>query len=185
MIHKLQINIPTLQEIKDLKYPIASFMERKLIGLDSWIFKKGGIKTWKLMYRLTKRCGSVMDSHYPIIGNGKSWIWETVTIKDKDNKRCVVCSDKYILSNKGFKSYKNYSTMGRKEDMASLRQMEATATNDAERTAVKHAMHKLKFEDKSKKSMRESLIKATREHDHDKIKEIHDTVGSDRKYQNE
>ena len=75
--------------------------------------------------------------------------------------------------------------MGRYADGMNLLKMEKTTTNDTERTAVKRAMHKIQNETPLIKSMRESLIKATRDNDHQKIREIHDYVGSHKKYQNE
>lgn len=75
--------------------------------------------------------------------------------------------------------------MGRQADGENLVQMAKTATNKSERTAVAHAMHKIRHETPLIKSMRESLIKATRQNDHKKIQEIHEYVASKKKYQNE
>ena len=75
--------------------------------------------------------------------------------------------------------------MGRQADGENLVRMGRTATNEAERTAVRHAMHKIQNETPLVRSMRESLIKATRQNDHKKIQEIHEYVATHKKFQNE
>ena len=184
MIRNIQIDIPTKKEIERAIISLRIAIESNLIRFDNWLFNKLDIRFWKLMYRFTGRCGSLMHGHSPVMGNRKTWLWKTTIRKDKKFKKCVICSQRHTLSNKLIPIYKNYSKMGRQADMENLVEMRKTA-NDAERVAIDKSMYKINHEEKHVKAMREDLIKATRQHDHDKIKEAHDYVGSHRKYRNE
>lgn len=53
------------------------------------------------------------------------------------------------------------------------------------RASAHKAMENIRKEDKMKTSMRESLIKAHRNQDHNEIKDINDYVSKRKKYQNE
>ena len=180
MIYTFSISIPSIQRIK---LTVKKFVEKKYFQLDSFVFNKTGLWFWRLFYRLTGRCGSLVDSHYPVFGNDKQ-IWKY----DKKNKKiiytCKICGHTGKV-NRADALFKNYSKIGRESDMANLRRMKKTATNDAERNAVNHSIHKLKHEEKHVKSMREDLIKATRNNDHKKIQEIHEYVDTHKKYRNE
>lgn len=77
------------------------------------------------------------------------------------------------------------SNKGRSEDARQLKEMYKSATNETERTAIKKSLYNINHEDKRKRSMREALIKATREHDHPNIKGIHEEVHSKSWYKNE
>jgi len=181
MIYTFSINIPTIQDIKDSKYTVERFLYRKLLKIDAWLFKRYGKWFWKLIYKYTKRCGSLMYGHSPILGNRSSWLWE----KKRKYIICSICGLKYKIPSKPFISYKNYSDKGRQADAQTLNVSLKTATNESERNAVKHAMHKLNNETPLVKSMREELIKATRDNDHTKIKQIHEDIAGNKKYQNE
>jgi len=181
MIYTFSISIPSIQR---LKQTALKFLEKKYLRLDSFIFKKTGLWFWRFVYRLTgSRCGSLASSHYPVFGNDKQ-IW---TYHEKDKKviyECKVCGYTDEVNRAGA-SFKNYSRTGREADMSNLIKMRKTATNSAEKKAVDHAMHKINNEEKHVKAMREDLIKVTRANDHNKIKEIHDYVGTHKKHQNE
>ena len=73
----------------------------------------------------------------------------------------------------------------RSSDFESLIKMERTATNEAERTAVRHSMHKLAHEDRRIASMRAALVKATREGNRAEVRDIHEYVASHRALQND
>ena len=177
MIHTIKINIPTVKEITDLWYPIRTFMVSKLLKLDTWAFKTFGTGFWKLMYRITGRCGSILLGHTPVFNNRKSWLW----IESPMGYICTICHE-LVEVKVGRGSYKNYSRAGREADVAELRRLMTTATSDEERKVIDKSIYNISHEDPHVKSMREELIKATREQDHTKIKEIHEYVGEKRKY---
>jgi len=179
MIRTIKIDIPTIQEIKDLRHPIGAFLLSEYLKLDLWAFKRFNKIFWKLMYRLTGRCGSLLKGHTPVFGNTKSWLW----ISNNGNT-CSICGHK-IEASKGYVNYKNYARKGRQADMEQLIAMRKTATNESEKISIDKAMYNINHEEKHVKDMREDLIKATREHDHDNIREVHEYVGENQKYRRE
>lgn len=177
MIRTIKINIPTIEEILDLRYPIKRFFSHKLVELDTWAFRTFGTAFWKLMYRATGRCGSILQGHVPVFNNPKYWLW------DRSGKypTCTICGEVVkVRSSHG--SYKNYARSSRETDMAELRRLRTTATNDAERLSIDKAMYNINHEEKHVRDMREELIKVTRDQDHKEIKEIHEFVGDHKKY---
>ena len=182
MIHNFQLNIPTQTDLKRLVLDIKNKFLTGYLNYEDKFFSKASIKVWKLAYKITGRCGSQLNSHFPILGNK---LWKTTRRKGIITKTCLVCGKKYKMADKNAVSFKNYSNIGREADMNNLVRMGKTATNEAEKKAVAHAKHKLIHEDKRVRAMREDLIKATRDNDHQKIKEIHNYVDSHRAYRNE
>ena len=73
---------------------------------------------------------------------------------------------------------------GRYHDMIELKRALSRAKNDHEKTSILKSIECIKQETGSIRSMRERLIKAHREGDHDEIKDIHEYVASHSKYQN-
>jgi thioesterase domain-containing protein len=62
---------------------------------------------------------------------------------------------------------------------------EAKSSDPATRESARRSMEAIRKEDHKIASMRESLIKAHRNQDHNEIKDIHDYVSKRKKYQND
>ena len=71
----------------------------------------------------------------------------------------------------------------RQQDYKDIISLEKTATNKAERVAVDHAKYRLRNETQRIRAMRESLVKATRDGNHEEIKDIHCYVANHRDLQ--
>lgn len=180
MIHTFKINIPTIQEIIDLKYPIRAFFWNKYLKLDTWAFKTFSTKFWRIMHRVSGRCGSLMAGHSPVFHNTKSWLW----IPYPDGFFCTVCHE-IVLVKEGHGTYKNFYRMSREDDVTELKRLRTTATNDTERLAIDKSLHNINHESPEIRSMRESLIKANREGDIKEAKEINEYVMEHSKYRKE
>lgn len=152
-------------------------LEKQIIKLDQWTFNKFGRWYWYLMVKLGHTC-----PHYPVFANRKSWLWETKYLPQKRIDTCSVCHHKVETKIKIDSIFKNYAQIGRQADVESLLKSYKTATNEAERTAIKKSLSQINNEDKKVRDMRESLIKATRDQEHNKIKEVHDYVSTHKKY---
>jgi len=74
------------------------------------------------------------------------------------------------------------SDKSREEDLKELFRLRHYAKSRTARIAIEKSIWQIQHEDNLVKSMRESLIKATRNSDHRKIKEIHDYIASHPKY---
>ena len=174
-------------EIKDIQQRFVEFrydLIKRIYLLEDTVFNSGSERLWKIYFRFTGRCGSRSSSHFPIKGNRHKWLWTTRRYRDKITYTCNICGYKLRTNAKFIKAYKNYSKVGRNADMDNLVRMEKTATNETEKNAVRKSMHQINHEDKRVRAMREDLIVATRANDHDKIKEIHEYVGTHKDYRN-
>lgn len=185
MIRKIEINIPTLEELKVLYFQLFLYLIKKSYFIELYAFQRYGLRFWKLMFKLTGRCGSRLEGHTPIFGNRHKWLWTYRRGRNTDINTCSVCGEVYRESGKLGTRITSFAKKGREADWASLEKGYKTATNEAERTAIKRSMAKLKHEDKRIGAMREDLIKATRNQDHERIKEIHEYIATKAHYKNE
>jgi len=69
--------------------------------------------------------------------------------------------------------------------MEELVKQRKSAVNYKDKVSIDKAMYMIDHEENHTKAMRQDLIKATRNHDHDKIKETHDYVATHGKYTND
>lgn len=176
---QITISIPTQNEIK-YELMVMTISIRKLFyRLEDFIFDRSGKTIWILLTKLGFAC-----PHFPVLGNKKSWLWNTTYKRDSRTDTCSVCGYQTITKIKNDPIFRNYAQIGRQADMDQLYRSYKTATNETERTAIKKSISQITHEDKKVKSMRESLIKATRGHEHDQIKEVHDFVASHKAYRN-
>lgn len=79
----------------------------------------------------------------------------------------------------------NRTRQSRRADLEHLHSMYKKESNPEERKKIKHTAEKIQKENKSVRSMREQLIKAHRNQDTKKKKEIHDYIKNKSKYKNE
>lgn len=180
MQHQLTYNIPTK---KELEYEYMIFwrkVDKKVIALEDFAFTRFGRWFWVVMFTLFRRC-----PHYPVFGNKKWWLWKQKYTRDTTISTCSVCGYTKTTKSKSGPVFKNYSKKGRESDGEWLEKAYKKATNDTERNAIKRNLSKIVHEDKRIADMREDLIRATRDNDHQKIKEIHDYVSTHRAHQNE
>lgn len=187
LIYRFEIDIPTLSELHSLEMKFFNAFSWKLYCLHEYLFDHSGRWFWVFMYKLTGHCGGGSWGHWPIFGNRHSWLW----VDGKEGLQCVVCG--FLLSQ--FKSttsghsgaYNSMQKEGRVKDMEQLERSYQTATNDSERLAIKKSMAKINSEvgDRYKRSIREEIVKATREGNTQRLKEIHENLNGDRKYQND
>lgn len=75
--------------------------------------------------------------------------------------------------------------IGRETDLQILDEMLSKEKDFKKRVKLKQIMNHIIFEGKWKKSMREALIRASRNGDVDEIKDIHDFIQGKQHYQNE
>lgn len=73
----------------------------------------------------------------------------------------------------------------RSDDLRRLENHISHNPDPAARAAAEQAIYAIKHEDKHIRAMREDLVKAHRDNDTHKIKEINHIVMEDKKYQNE
>lgn len=137
------------------------------------------------MYKLTGRCGSRVAGHTPIKANKHKWLWQVKEVGHVRTHVCSVCGEVYRQTISLKLRNTNFSDVGREADINSLNRSLKTATNDTERRAIRKSITQLKHEDRRIKSMRESLIKATRNQDHETIKDIHSYVDSHKALKND
>lgn len=185
MTIQLRFDIPTYHDLEYALSHFHSFLDKQSYKLESYLFAHCGKWFWVLMYRITKRCGTRQNGHTPIFGHYHRWLWTYKRGRNKDINTCSVCGTVYTESGKLGTRVTSFATKGREADWAALERGYKTATNEAERTAIKKSMAKLRHEDKRITAMRESLIKATRDHDHNTIKDIHLYVAEKKHYKNE
>lgn len=181
----ITITLPTTDDLQDLVKRFLYRIDTSSYVLEEKAYLMGGKWFWQLMYWLTGRCGSRIHGHTPIFSNPHRWLW-TVTTKGRvQTHSCTICGNKYVEQIKLVSRNTNFSDVGREADMKALKKSYDTATNEVEKTAIKKSMTRMIHEDKRIKDMREDLIKATRNNDHDTIKDIHDYVGSKEVYRND
>lgn len=180
--YSLDICIPTKNDVIKLKYRTYSALEYHFLHTEDYLFLHLGKWFWKLMYKVRHRCGTTSSGHYPIIANTHKWLWIS-TIRGNHNRfLCTVCKQSFFSKKQNVNDLPKYSDKGRLKDVEQLNHMYNTATNDAERTAIKHSLFKIRQEDGKSRSMRDSLIKATRDANHDEIKNIHEYVAGKKSY---
>lgn len=179
---RIVINTPYKTDFKRQFSLVRNYLDLKSYDLEDFLFSRCGKWFWSLHFTLTGRCGGRRWGHTPIYGNAHLWLWKNTPKQDV----CTACGERVRKTRYANNSAKHLylAKTGRETDMKQLARGLATATNEQEKLAVRKSMDKINREDKHVGAMREALIKATREGDHERIKDIHETIGGDRKYNN-
>lgn len=96
MYKTITITLPTIEllihEISILRTRVHQFffkVDELLLSETNPYIKQ----TYKLIHKLTKRCGTYKNGHFPIFGNNLSWLWETNEINGTYYSICNVCGE--------------------------------------------------------------------------------------------
>ena len=175
MEYTLRIIVPTKKEILYFVRDFLNIVDKKSYAIEASLYKRANKLMWRLLNRITKRCGSREYGHYPIFGNEKPWMWSTLRRLDKQYSTCTVCGYKAVTKI-GFPLERLPVRNNREADIKELNRLYSRATNDTERIAIKKSLFKINNEDKHVRAMREKLVDVTRRGEQDEIKDIHDSV---------